>query len=232
MGWVVKFAKSSIGAKVLMAVTGAALFGFVLAHMLGNLQIFLGQETFNAYAAFLQGNKELLWVLRSGLIVAVLLHIVSGLRLALLNSAARPVAYSKKTFVKASLTSRTMALSGLVLLAFIVFHLLHFTLGVVQPEAYHLTDAKGRHDAFSMFILGFQSAPIAISYIVAMVLLALHLEHGASSLFQSLGLNHPRYNGLIHRIGPVFAIFIATGNILMPVAVLLGWIQLPAGVLQ
>ena len=229
MGWVVKFAKSSIGAKILMALTGMALFGFVIAHLLGNLQVFLGQDQYNAYAAALKGLPELLWPARLGLLAAVLLHIVSGLRLAALNQAARPVGYAQKRYTKASFTSRNMTVSGLLLLSFIVYHLLHFTFGLTHPEAAHLTDAKGRHDVYSMFIMGFQNVYVSIAYIVAMVCLGLHLEHGASSMFQSLGLNHPRYNPLLQMIGPVFAVIIVLGNISMPIAVLLGILGLPAG---
>lgn len=230
MAWVVKFAKSSIGAKALMAVTGLVLFGFVLVHMLGNLQVYIGQEEYNSYAAFLKSKPEILWGARSVLIASVLLHIVSGVRLNLLNQAARPVAYAQKTFTKATFTSRSMVLSGLVVLAFIIYHLLHFTLGVTDPSHYHLHDAQGRHDVYSMFIYGFKNVYVAVAYIVAMVLLGMHLNHGASSLFQSLGLNGPRYSNLTERIGPVFATIIVIGNISMPLAVLMGWLTLPAGV--
>ena len=230
MAWVVKFAKSSIGAKALMAVTGLVLFGFVLVHMLGNLQVYIGQEEYNAYAAFLKGKPEILWGARSVLIASVLLHIVSGVRLNLLNSAARPVAYTKKIFTKATFTSRSMVLSGLVVLAFVIYHLLHFTLGVTDPSHYHLHDAQGRHDVYSMFIYGFKNVYVAVWYMISMVLLGMHLNHGASSLFQSLGLNGPRYSSLIERIGPVFATIIVIGNISMPLAVLMGWLTLPAGV--
>lgn len=231
MSWVLKFAKSSIGAKILMALTGVVLFGFVIVHLLGNLQIFLGQEAYNGYAAFVKASPEVLWGVRAVLLGAVLLHIVSGLRLAFLNKKARPVAYANKQYVKASWFSRTMTWTGVVLLAFIVYHLLHFTVGVVQPEHFHMVDAKGRHDAYSMFVYGFQNVYVSASYIVAMILLGFHLEHGASSMFQSLGINHPRFNGLLHRIGPVFAVLIVLGNISMPIAVLLGWVTLPAGVM-
>jgi succinate dehydrogenase / fumarate reductase cytochrome b subunit len=227
MGWVTKFAKSSIGAKILMALTGLMLFGFVLVHMLGNLQVYLGQDAYNAYAAFLKSTPELLWPARLGLIGAVLLHIVSGLRLAVINNAARPHAYAQKHFTRATLTSRTMVYTGCLLLAFVVYHLLHFTLGVTNPEHFHLLDGKGRHDVYSMFILGFQNIYVAGSYIVAMLFLGLHLEHGVSSLFQSLGLNHPRYDALLAKVGPGFAVLVVLGNISMPLAVQMGWLTLP-----
>lgn len=230
MAWVVKFAKSSIGAKALMAVTGLVLFGFVLVHMLGNLQLYLGPDHYNAYASFLKSQPEILWSARTVLLGSVLLHIVSGVRLNLLNRAARPEAYAQKVFTKATLTSRTMVLSGLVVLAFIIYHLLHFTVGLTDPTHYELMDPKGRHDVYAMVILGFQNVYVSLSYIVAMLLLGMHLNHGASSMFQSLGLNGPRYSSLTERIGPVFATIIVLGNISMPLAVLLGHLTLPAGV--
>ena len=225
MAWISQFAKSSVGAKVLMALTGVILCGFVLVHMLGNLQVFLGPDAYNAYAAKIQSMPELVWAVRIILLTSVVVHIYSGLRLAAFNKAARPVPYAQKTWIKASLASRTMALSGLTLLAFIIYHLLHFTVGITDPQNYHLTDALGRHDVYSMFVFGFQNIYVSFSYIVAMLLLGAHLSHGATSLFQSLGLNHPRYNNVITKIGPVFGTLIALGNISMPVCVMLGVIQ-------
>ncbi len=229
MDWVVKFAKSSIGAKLLMAVTGLILFGFVLVHMLGNLQVFLGQEAYNRYAHFLKSLPELLWPARLVLLGSVILHIASGLRLAAIDSAARPVNYVGRRYRQASIMSRTMALSGLVVMSFIIYHLLHFTFGVTDPTHHSLKDPMGQHDVYAMLIYGFQNVYVAAAYIVSMVLLGLHLSHGASSLFQTLGINHPRYNPAIAKIGPVFATIVVLGNISMPLAVLLGYIQLPAG---
>ena len=224
---IVRFAKSSIGAKVLMALTGVLLVGFVLAHLAGNLQIFLGPDVFNGYAAMLKGMPGLLWGMRIVLLAAVLLHIASGVRLQRLNMEARPQRYAVKATVQASVSSRTMVMSGLLLLAFIVYHLLHFTLGITDPEHFHLTDALGRHDAYAMFVLGFQQPLVAGSYMVAMLLLGLHLNHGVSSLFQSLGLNHPRYNGVMRKLGPTLALIVVVGNSVMPLACLLGLVGLP-----
>ena len=225
MGWVRGFVTSSIGAKYVMAVSGVALVGFVLAHMAGNLQVFLGWEKLNAYAAFLKSLGSLLWVARGGLLLAALAHVVSGLRLAWLNKQARPVRYRKQTSMHTNVFARTMAVSGLIVLAFLVFHLLHFTLGVTNPQDYSLEDPLGRHDVYSMVVRGFQNPLVAGSYIVAMALLAMHLTHGASSMFQSLGLNHPKYNGLFHKVGPAIGVIVFLGNVSMPVAVLLGFIQ-------
>ena len=225
MGWVRGFVTSSIGAKYVMAASGIALVGFVLIHMIGNLQVFLGWEKLNAYAAFLKSLGSLLWVARGGLLLAVLAHIASGLRLAYLNKQARPVPYRKQTSMHTNVFARTMAVSGLILLAFIVYHLLHFTLGVTNPADYSLEDPLGRHDVYSMVVRGFQQPLVSASYIVAMALVGMHLSHGATSMFQSLGLNHPKYNGMFSKVGPAIGVLVFLGNVSMPVAVLLGFIQ-------
>ncbi len=226
MGWLMRFLTSSIGAKYVMAISGLGLVGFVIAHMAGNLQIFLGWERLNAYAAFLKGLGELLWIARIGLLVAVLAHIASGLRLAWLNTKARPVRYRKQKSMHTTVFARTMAVSGLMLLAFIVFHLLQFTFGVTHPSIYAMEDPLGRHDVYAMTVTAFQQPLISGVYIIAMALLGMHMSHGASSMFQSMGLNNPKYNGLISTIGPALGWLIFLGNISMPVAVLLGFITL------
>ena len=207
---------------MVMGVTGAMLVGFVIMHMLGNLQVFLGQDALNAYAKTLHDLGGLLWVARLGLIGAVLLHIASGLRLTALNSEARPVAYIHETTVQASFASRYMRMSGLVLLAFIFYHLAHFTVGSYNGADKALVDSLGRPDVYTMVIKGFQQPACAISYIVAMVLLWFHLNHGASSLFKSLGLRHPKYNSMLDMVGPAVATLVVVGNIAMPLAVLTG----------
>ena len=214
----------------MMALSGMIMVGFVLGHMLGNLQIFIGQEALNSYADMLQNTPILLWGTRVALLMAVLAHVASGIRLSLLNRQARPDRYATKSYVRASIGSRTMALSGLVVLAFVVYHLLHFTLGVTHPDHKALVDAAGRPDVYSMVILGFQQPIVSISYIVAMLLLGLHLSHGASSMFQSLGLNHEKYNGLLEKVGPGLALVTVLGNCSMPLAVLMGVISLPGGI--
>ena len=229
MSWVQNFARSSIGAKVVMALSGLVIVGFVIGHMLGNLQIFLGQDALNAYAANLHAMPPLLWGTRIVVGLSIIAHVLSAIRLSLLNQAARPERYARKAYVRATLGSRTMRLSALVLLAFVIYHLLHFTLGVTHPDHKALVDAAGRPDVYSMVILGFQQPIVAISYVVAMLLLGLHLSHGASSMFQSLGLHHPQYNGFIDNVGPVLAGIIVVGNCSMPLAVLLGALTLPGG---
>ena len=229
MSWLIDLVKSTIGAKVVMGVTGAMLVGFVIMHMLGNLQVFLGQDALNGYAKSLHDLGGLLWVARLGLIGAVVLHIASGLRLAALNNAARPVKYAHETTVKATFASRYMRMSGLVLLAFIVYHLAHFTLGLTHPEHKAMVDAMGRPDVYSMVVLGFQQPVVSIAYIVAMVLLWFHLNHGASSLFKSLGLRHSKYNSMLDKVGPAVATLVVGGNIAMPLAILAGIIGADVG---
>src|ERR1700722_3963461 len=193
---------SSIGKKFIMAITGMALFLFVALHLAGNLQVFLGPEELNRYGAFLQGNIELLWPARIGLLIIVGLHIWSAIKLSAENKAARPQPYAQHEIVAASYASRTMLMSGLIILAFIIYHLLHFTVQVPDVNFAgrnfaELHDAKERHDVFAMMILGFQRPLVALFYVVGMFLLFLHLSHGLSAMFQSLGWKSPAYTPLI-----------------------------------
>ncbi len=219
-----------IGCKVLMALTGVGLLGFVSFHMLGNLQIFLGQEKLNAYAAFLKGMPVLLWIARIGLLVIFVSHIVLAIYIKRINRAARPVRYVFEDTVQATLASRTMMLSGLTILAFVIYHLLHFTLGITNPDHHVLIDAQGRHDVYSMVVLGFQNIFISATYIVAIAFLGLHLSHATSSIFQTLGLGGPLRRRLIHRAGLGIAAAIVVGNCSVPLAVLFGFVTLPSGV--
>jgi succinate dehydrogenase / fumarate reductase, cytochrome b subunit len=223
--WVARFLKSSIGAKYVMAVSGVILVGFVIGHMVGNLLVFRGPEALNNYAHFLKSLGGALWLARGILLVSVLAHIWSGLRLARLNVQARPTRYRVHKNLHTNWFARSMALSGLTLLAFIVYHLLHFTLGLTNPEHYASQDPLGHHDVYHMVISGFSIPAISGVYIIAMALLGMHLSHGASSFFQSLGLNHPKYNGLFQKVGPALGLILFIGNASMPVAVLLGLVK-------
>lgn len=227
MSWITRYLKSSVGAKHTMAVTGLALVLFVFLHMLGNLQIFIGQDAINSYAEGMQDLGPLLWIARGGLLLLVVIHIAAALRLVVLNKEARPVKYVRYRPRVTPFYKRVMPWTGLIVLAFIVYHLLHFTIGSVQPDHYQLVDAKDRHDVYRMVILGFQNVPVAISYIVATALLCFHLSHGVTSMFQSLGLNHPKYNGFFSKAGPGFAIIIFIGNSSMPIAAMTGLLRLP-----
>ena len=208
-----------------MAVSGLLLLLFAIFHMLGHLQMFGGQDMYNAYAHFLQDLWEVKWPTRIGLLVLVLIHIVLGLRLAMANRAARESKYAVYRPVVSRLPGRAMALTGLAVAAFIVFHLLHFTLGQVQPEHFHHLDMKDRYDAYSMYVYGFKNAGIYVSYFVGILLLCLHLGHGASSWLQSLGWRHPKYP--TDRLGTYVSVLLFVGYMIPPTAVLAGIIQLP-----
>lgn len=212
---------SSIGTKVVMGVTGLLLVGFVLVHMLGNLQIFLGPDTLNHYGELLRTLPELLWAARIVLLAAVVLHIASALRLTAQNRAARPQRYVMSVPVKVGIAPRTLLLTGLVIAAFVVYHLMHFTFLVTHPEFHHLVDAKGRHDVYAMVVAGFSDPFVSGFYGLAQVLLAMHLSHGVGSLFQTLGLATPRWRPRLDRLGAALAWIILVGNISIPAAVLL-----------
>ena len=224
------FFKSTLGRKYVMALTGIGLFVFVVGHMLGNLQIFLGPESLNRYGSFLKSTGELLWVARIGLIVLVLLHIWAAVSLSAENKAARPVAYGNYKPVGSTYASRTMLMSGLIIACFIIYHLLHYTLlvpginGTGQNFA-ELHDEKGRHDVYRMMVLGFRQPIVSVFYIVGMVLLSLHLSHGVSSMFQSLGLKNRNWAALINGFAKFIAIVLLAGYCSIPIAVLLGLVK-------
>ena len=232
MNWCTRLIRSSIGAKLVMALTGVLLLGFVVGHLLGNLQMFAGQDKFNEYAALLQGLGPGLWAVRSGLLVIFVLHVVTAFRLTRENKAARPKAYRIEQTDRATRASRSMLVTGLIILAYLVYHLAHLTLGWIYPTYHGLEDSLGRHDVYSMTVLGFQVWWITLTYAVAIVALGLHLGHGISSFFQTLGWNHPRYNDLITRLGPALAVLIVAGYLSIPLAVLAGVIQLPQGMVR
>ena len=216
------FMRSSLGLKIVMALTGLILFGFVIGHMIGNLQVYLGPEVFNHYAELLRelGHGMALWIARAGLLVAVGLHIWSAWRLTLMNSAARPVGYREVERRESTYASRTMRWSGVILLLFIVYHLLHFTIGV---HAVHPQFVPG--DAYHNFVTGFQNPLVSGFYVLAMLALGLHLYHGAWSFMQTLGLSHPRYDHLRYAFAALVTLVILAGNISFPVAVLTGYVH-------
>ncbi len=213
-----------------MAVTGLILFGFVIVHMLGNLQIFLGQDQLNAYSEHIQELPFLLWPARIFLLLTLVVHMTVSINLAIENKNARPVRYAHEDTVQVSFASRTMVMSGLIIFAFIVFHLLHFTFDKIHPEFSNLQDSKGRDDVYSMVVLSFRDPLIAVSYITAMAVLCFHLSHGLSSLFQSLGLNNEDIKAKIKWTGYALALIVFIGNSSMPLAALLRLLQLPKGV--
>jgi succinate dehydrogenase / fumarate reductase cytochrome b subunit len=212
---ITRFYDSTIGKKAVMAVSGLILFGFLIAHMLGNLQFFLGREVMNHYAETLHGNPALLWTVRIILLVSVILHIWSSIELTRLKKQARPVGYIKHGNVQASVASRTMIWSGLVILVFVVFHLLHLTTGTVHPQFVPL-------NAYDNLIYGLRVVPVGLFYIVAMILVGMHLSHGIWSMFQSVGFSHPKYTPLIKKFAAIFSWLLIAGFISIPIAILAG----------
>ena len=224
MSWFVRYARSSIGAKHIMAVTGLLLFLFAVVHMVGHLQMFGGRDMYNTYAHFLQNLWEVKWPVRAGLLALLIIHIVVAIGLVAKNRGARPERYAKFKPVVSSAAGRAMAFTGLAVFAFVAFHILHFTLGQIQPDAFHTLDEKHRYDAYSMFVLGFKNPAIFGVYLAGMGVLALHLGHGAASWLQSLGLRHPKYP--VDRLGPLIALGLFVGYMAPPTAVLVGLIRM------
>jgi len=220
--------RSSIGKKVVMAVTGFILFGFVFFHMFGNLKVFYGPEHYNDYAAFLRrvgsplfGSEQLLWIARLVLIVAVVLHMAAAYQLATNNNASRPVRYQRPGRIQSSYASRTMRWGGIIIVLFVIYHLLHLTFGVIHPGYTYIPG-----NVYNNVVAGFQVWWISLFYIVAMLALGLHLYHGVWSLFQTLGLNNFRFTGFWRGFAILFALLVTIGNILIPVAVLTGFLKL------
>lgn len=225
MNAITSFFTSSIGRKWAVAVTGLLLFGFVVGHLVGNLQIFLGPEPLNRYGAFLQGLGELLWAIRIGLLLMFVIHIVATVQLRMENRRARPVKYAVTKRTRATFAARWMLLSGLTVLCFVIFHLMHFTVQNVDRTFLTLHDAQGRHDVYRMMIMGFTNKAASAFYIVGVGLLALHLNHGFQSLFQTLGLSSAKLAVGWAKSSQALSWLIFLGYVSIPVAVLAGIVK-------
>jgi succinate dehydrogenase / fumarate reductase, cytochrome b subunit len=218
-----QFVLSSVGSKFVMAVTGLMLWGFVIGHLVGNLQIFAGaKDSINEYAVFLHevGHGAVLWGARGSLLLAVTLHIVLGIRLAKLNRQARPTSYATRTWKATNPATLYMAFSGTVILAFIIGHLLHFT---IRPGEMMVLDDKNRPDVFLMVHQAFSNPWIVFAYVAAQAVLLLHLFHGTQSLFQSVGFYHPVWTPVIRVAGRAVAALIFIGNLAIPLVIFLVW---------
>ena len=213
--------QSPIGAKMLMAITGLMLTGFVLAHLSGNLILYAGRDKFNAYAHGIQSLGALLWIMRGGLLTVFILHLYLAIKLTIENKAARPISYAHEATIQATTASRFMLQTGLIMFTFIIYHLAHYTFRLVSPEISALDPA----DVYGMVVAGFSSPIVSGFYIISMAALATHLRHGVSSLFQSLGLYHGNLNPLTDKLGPLVAIVVFLGFSSIPLAVLAGVIQ-------
>ena len=222
-----KFKLSTVTKKVLMALTGLILVLFVLGHMAGNLQMFISQDVMNHYAYLLQHMPYgLLWVVRSVLLVAVLTHGLLALILTLENRRARPEGYRVKKTMQASLASKTMGVSGSIILIFIFFHIGHFTLRCIFPEyktdAFYTTlNGMEVYDVYKMVITGFSKPLVSIFYIISMAFLCLHLSHGVSSMFQSIGWRNKKWKGCLDTFALIYGWVIFLGFISTPIAILM-----------
>jgi succinate dehydrogenase / fumarate reductase, cytochrome b subunit len=222
-----RLTRSSVGSKYVMALTGLGLTIFVIAHMSGNLLIYGGRDALNAYAHGLREHPVLLWSARIGLLAIFLIHLATAFRTWQENKSARPIAYVHENTIQASWASRNMLLTGLVILVFILYHLAHFTFGLTDPSTFKDTfahDPKSPEDVASMVIAGFQQPMVSLLYVVAQVLLGVHLWHGGSSWLQHLGLNGRGYDGLVNNLGPFIALVVIIGNCSIPLAILMRWI--------
>ena len=218
--FIVTFYRSAIVKKWLMAVSGIILLGYVLAHMVGNLKIFIGEKSINHYAEWLRDLGEpafprtvVLWGLRTVLIAAFVIHIVAAYQLTRMNQRARPVKYqSARDYAAADFASRTMRWTGVIVGLFVIFHLLDLTFGPANPDFV-------RGQVYDNAIESFRRVPVAIVYIVANLALGIHIFHGAWSMFQSLGLNNPKFNAWRRYFAIGFAGLITTGNVAMPLLI-------------
>jgi succinate dehydrogenase / fumarate reductase cytochrome b subunit len=221
--WPLEFFSTAVGKKWVMAISGLGLMGFVFAHMFGNLKVYFGREDFNSYAESLREllhpvmpNTWVLWAMRIGLIAFFALHIGSAISLTRMNQRSRPTRYqSPRHYIAANFASRTMRWTGIIVALFVLFHLADLTWGTLNPDFV-------RGDAYGNLVASFERVPVAIIYIVANVALGLHLFHGAWSMFQSMGINSPQYNGARRAFAAGFATIVAVVNISFPVAVLAG----------
>jgi succinate dehydrogenase cytochrome b subunit len=221
------FYRSTIGKKVIMGVTGLIGIGFVIVHMIGNLQAFVGQSKLNAYGALLHGPlNELLWLLRAILIVAVVLHVLMAYQLTRRAAAARPIAYQRREPQVSTLAARTMRWGGVLLLVFIVVHILHFTTETVDPgRSRGMVDIHGNRDVYGNVVASFHVWWVAAFYIIAMIALGLHLYHGAWSSLRTLGYARPSPHPLHRRVALGVAIVVWIGFTLVPVGVIAGVIR-------
>ena len=213
-----RFWSSTIGKKVVMAVTGIVLVGYILAHATANLLIFVGASALDAYAAKLRTMPLLLWGVRALLLVSVVMHVVAAAQLAARARSARPTPYHRLEPQTSSAAARTMRWGGLALLLFLLYHILHFTTGQAHPEFIHLAPYHNVTTAFRVWW-------VAAIYVAAMLALALHLYHGTWSMFQTLGIEHARVNAARRRLATVLAVLVPLGFVSVPIAVLIGAIR-------
>jgi len=215
---------STIGLKLLMALTGLGMVGFVLVHMSGHLKMFEGRDAYNDYAAFLQGLGGLKWVARLGLLAILGVHVACAVKLSARNASARPSRYEGLKHQASTPWGRSMLLTGFVILAFLAFHLSHFTAELVFYDS-SLMDPDGHRDVYTNFVLSFQNPLITLTYLLSVLAVSLHLSHAVSSMFRTLGLARGRFDGPLMKVGPGLAIATGLGFAVVPLACLLGLIS-------
>ncbi|WP_027389135.1 succinate dehydrogenase cytochrome b subunit [Chrysiogenes arsenatis] len=217
--------QSAVGRKIFMAITGLLMFLFLVIHMLGNSSLFIGPDGLNAYAEFLHSLGAGVWIFRLVMAVLFIFHVILGIQLTAENRDARPIQYMHKKDLRTTVAAKSMIYTGVVILGFVVYHLLHFTVRITNPEISQGIDAAGRFDVYTMVVLSFENFAIAAVYIIAMFALLFHISHGLSSMLQTLGLNNGPILGTLQKIGYVVAAAIALGYVTFPVSVLLGIVK-------
>ena len=224
MSWLTEYSSTSIGKKQIVAVTGILLIGFLIVHLAGNLKIYQGPEVYDAYSRFLRevgspvfAHGELLWIARAALLAAVGIHIQAAVALTLASRRARPVGYRRAADLSFSYASRTMRWGGVILAAFVVYHVLHLTFGVAHPDF--------RRSVYHNVVTAFRAWPVALSYVLAMAPLCLHVYHGLWSTTQTLGLENPRGRAWRRPVAAAVALGLFAGNVSIPVAVWMGWVR-------
>jgi succinate dehydrogenase / fumarate reductase cytochrome b subunit len=217
--WLAQLWRSTVGKKIVMAVTGLIMIGFVIGHLAGNLLVFAGRDRINAYSAFLHSTGEVLWAVRLVLLAAVLLHILAAWQLTRIERAARPVGYAKHQYEAATFASRTIRWGGVLVLVFIVYHLLHMTVGTVHPSF-------APHDVYHNLTSGLEVWYVAAFYLISMAALGLHLYHGTWSSLKTLGVEQqPGVPLRRRRMVWLFAVLIALGFASIPLAVVMGFVR-------
>src|SRR6516164_8041586 len=222
---VVAFYQSSVGKKLIVAVTALILILYVLGHLVGNLQIYIGQDRINAYAKFLHDLGPILWVIRIFLLAAFVTHIVATIQLAQENRLAKPQKYAVAHHQRSTIVSRTMIVSGLIVLCFVIYHILQFTLLVTDSRYPELHDSAGRHDVYRMLILGFSHPLVSLFYVLSLFLLTAHLSHGFASVLQTLGINNRKLTNFVSIGGQTLAWLVFAGYVSIPFAILLGIVR-------
>lgn len=221
MKWIMKCMFSSIGSKQLVAKSGLFLLLFLIIHFLGNSLLLKSSNAINNYAHTLHSLGLILWIVRLGLFLFFILHVFFALKLTWENMRARPIRYAKRVYVEASLASRTMWITGILILIFLSYHLAHFTLTIINPNIIQFYNEDGSKDVFKMVISGFSNPLSVIAYISAMLCLGFHLSHGIASIFQTFGISHPKYDLMLKVLSYIIAWGLAIGNSIYPLSVIL-----------